>query len=144
MKKQGSMFCFCLLQWDLSNHKASCHVLVSWESSRWVVWVQWLGLRLFGATGWKILIIGSFSQWKSKIKKLKQKSVLEFGGILDVVGKPLPSKDLVKFISQFSELRLWKIFNFLSGFCCWKFKNWVWKENFSWALSQCVRSHCGI
>jgi hypothetical protein len=36
---------------------------------------------------------------------LKQKSVLEFEGFLDVVEKPLASKDLLKFISQFSELR---------------------------------------
>jgi hypothetical protein len=35
---------------------------------------------------------------------LKLKTVLEFGGIVDAVGKPLKS-DLTKFIPQFSELR---------------------------------------
>jgi hypothetical protein len=64
--KQGSLFCFVLLCWDeiLPNHGASCCALVS-SKSFWWVGVHWLGLRLFGATVWrKLLIIESFSQWK--------------------------------------------------------------------------------
>jgi hypothetical protein len=38
-------------------------LLVSSESSGWVG-VHQLGLRLFGAMGWKLLIIEPFSQWK--------------------------------------------------------------------------------
>jgi hypothetical protein len=36
---------------------------------------------------------------------LKLKSVLKFGGILAVVGKPSASKMLIEFISQLSEIR---------------------------------------
>jgi len=54
--------------------------------------VHWLGLRLFGATMWKLLVIEPFSQWKlNKIETENLKTVLEFGGIFGVVGKPLAS-----------------------------------------------------
>jgi hypothetical protein len=59
--KQGSLFCFvlfCLPRWDLPNCGAYM-LLASSESSRWVR-VNWLGLRLFGATVWKLLIINPF------------------------------------------------------------------------------------
>ncbi len=67
-------------------------LLVSSKSSQWAG-VHWLGLRLFGATMWKLLVIEPFSQWKlNKIKTEKLiKTVLEFGGIFAVVGKPLAS-----------------------------------------------------
>jgi hypothetical protein len=63
-----SLFCFC--HSEISQTTTAHHValLVSWESSRWLG-VHRLGLRLFGATVWKLLIIESFSQWKlNKIK----------------------------------------------------------------------------
>jgi len=37
---------------------------------------------------WKLLIVESFSQFK---KKSKLKTVMEFGDVLGVVGKPLAS-----------------------------------------------------
>jgi hypothetical protein len=49
---------FCLPRWDLPNCGAYM-LLASSESSRWVR-VTWLGLRLFGATVWKLLIINPF------------------------------------------------------------------------------------
>jgi hypothetical protein len=63
-------------------------------------WYLWKALiefrctdsRLFGATVWKnLLIIEPFSQQKLK-KKSTLKTVLEYGGILGVVGKPLASQ----------------------------------------------------
>jgi hypothetical protein len=63
--KQGTLFCFVVLRWDLPNHGASRCALVSSKKSFWWVGVHWLVLRLFRATVWrKLLIIESFSQWK--------------------------------------------------------------------------------
>jgi hypothetical protein len=58
--KQGSLFCFVLSCWDLPTHGTSCGVgggelCISSESSRWAR-VHWLGLRLFGASVWKLSI----------------------------------------------------------------------------------------
>jgi hypothetical protein len=41
---------------------------------------------------WKLLIIESFSQWKLLNRVETENSVLEFGGVLGVVGKPLMSR----------------------------------------------------
>jgi hypothetical protein len=49
--------------------------------------VHQLGLKLFGATMWKLLIINHFLN-ENKIK-WNLKIVLKFEGILGVVGKPL-------------------------------------------------------
>jgi hypothetical protein len=67
-------------------------LLVFSESSQWVVWVHPLGLRLVGATVWKLLIIEPFSQWKLNKIKSKLKTVLEFEGVLGVVAKPSASQ----------------------------------------------------
>jgi hypothetical protein len=61
--------------------------------------VHTLGLRLFGATVWKLLIIEPFSQWK--LNKIKTETVLKFGGILGVVGKPLASQIFKKLSHNF-------------------------------------------
>ncbi len=59
----GSLFCFVCPS-DISQTMAlHATLLVSSESSEWIG-VHWLGLRLFGAMVWKVLIIESFSQWK--------------------------------------------------------------------------------
>ncbi len=60
-------------------------LLVSSKSSWWVG-VHQLGLRLFGVTVRKLLIIEPYSQWKSN--KIKTKIILKFGDILGVVGNP--------------------------------------------------------
>jgi hypothetical protein len=52
---------------------------------------------------------------------LKLKTVLEFRGVLGVVGKPVEKSDLIEFISEFSELRCGR-YCFLSGFCWWTLK----------------------
>ncbi len=51
-----------------------------------------LGLRLFGVTVWKLLIIESCHFVNENQTKLKLKTVLEFGVVLGVVGKPLASQ----------------------------------------------------
>jgi len=55
------------------------------------------------------------------------------------VGKPLGESDLIEFYFIIFRATVWKIIEFLSGFCCWKFKqiakHWVWKEKISWAFN---------
>jgi hypothetical protein len=88
---EGKVVCFvlfCLSSWDLPNHGASRHMLGIFRKilmSR----VHRLGLRLFGATVWKLLIIEPFFQWK--LNKIGTETVFEFGGIQGVVEKPLVS-----------------------------------------------------
>jgi hypothetical protein len=48
-------------------------LLISLESSWWVE-VHWFGLRQFGATMWKSLIIELFSQWK--LNKIETKNCI--------------------------------------------------------------------
>jgi hypothetical protein len=119
------LFCFVLFVTprDLSNHGTSCcALLVSSESSQWLVGVHWLGLRLFGATVQKLLIIEPFFQSKSN-QNQNQNYKLYWN--LRVFFISLESSeresDLLKFISQFLEPRCERYW-FLSGFCCWKFK----------------------
>ncbi len=64
------LFCFvyCI---KISQTMVLFHamLLLSLESSQWGVGVHQLGLRLFGATMWKLLIIEPFSQqWSNKIE----------------------------------------------------------------------------
>jgi hypothetical protein len=74
--KQGSLFWFVMLwfpkPWPLhaglvipleSSQWVRVHWLIPLESSQWVR-VHWLGLGLFGAMVWKLLIIEPFFQWK--------------------------------------------------------------------------------
>ncbi len=67
-----------------------------------------LGLRLFEAKVWKLLIIESFFQ--AKLNKIQIENYIEvWGRVLGVVEKPLASPHLIEFISQLSELKVWKI-----------------------------------
>jgi hypothetical protein len=74
--KQGSLFLFhfvvlrCLRSWGFTLHS----LLVSLKSPRWVG-VHRLGLRLFGAMVWKLLIVESFSQWI--LNKIETQNYLE-------------------------------------------------------------------
>jgi hypothetical protein len=110
--------CFVLLcHVEISQSTVLCvGLLVSSESSQWIV-VHWLGLRLFGAMVWKLLIIEPFSQWKLELKwNWKMNWNL---GVFLVFCKALGESGLIEFLSQFSELRR-EIYWFLNGFCCWK------------------------
>jgi len=70
----SKVICFVLSQWYLLNHIAfHAMLLVSLESSWWVG-VHQLGLRLFGATMWKLLINEPFFQWK--LNKIKTKNCI--------------------------------------------------------------------
>jgi hypothetical protein len=115
----SEVVCFVFSPSDLPHHSASYRTLsISLESSWWVG-VHWLGLRLFGAMVWKVLIIEPFTQWKWI--KIETENCIGIWGCSWCWQKPLSKSDLTEFISQFSELsceRYW----FLSGFCCWKFK----------------------
>jgi hypothetical protein len=81
--------------------------------------VHWLGLRLFGATMWKLLLIEPFSQWKPD--KIEIERWIRIGGHSWCFWKALGESNSIDFISQFSELRCGR-YCFLSGFFCWKFK----------------------
>ncbi len=80
----NKVFCFVLSCWDLPNHKDLCCALRIFEKLS-MNRVHQLGLGVFGTMMCKMLIIEPFSQWK--LKKLKLKFVLEFRGVLGVVGK---------------------------------------------------------
>ncbi len=122
---------------------------ISLKSSRWVG-VQGLVLRLFGAMVCKLLIIEPFSQWK--INKVKIENYITIWGCSWCCPNALDEADLLEFISQFSELRCERDW-FLSGFCCWKFKQ-IAKIGFgrknqlspqyvhTWANSTSYSSHC--
>ncbi len=45
--------------------------------------------RMFGATMWNLFIIEPFFHWIKKKPRLK--TILELGGVLDIIGKPSPS-----------------------------------------------------
>ncbi len=81
--------------------------------------VDQLGLRLFGTTLWKLLIIEPFSQWK--LNKIKTENCTGIWGRSWCSWKALGDSHLIEFISHFAELRCARYW-FLSGFCCWKFK----------------------
>jgi hypothetical protein len=96
-------------------------LLVSLECS-WRVGctdLVWLGLRLFGATMWKLLIIEPFSWWK--LDKIEIEKCIRIWGHSWCFWKALGESNSIEFISQFSELRC-RRYCFLSGFFCWKFK----------------------
>jgi hypothetical protein len=135
--KQGSLFCFVLSHWDLPNHSVSCWALGIF--SCWV-WVHWLGLRLFGAKMWKLLIIEPSSQWNLKIKP-KLKTVLKFGSVSWCCWKAFDESDLIEFISQFSKVKCGRYIDFWVGFCFKQIvKNWVWKEK---SVEPSMCSHLG-
>ncbi len=124
---------FHVMSRDLPNHHGvSCHILDISESSRGAPTC----LRLFGATMWKLLIIEPFFQWK--LNKIKTENCIEFWGCSCYCWKAPKESDLIKFISQFSELRYerywffkWILFLEIQTNC----KNWVWKEKISSALN---------
>jgi hypothetical protein len=115
-------------------------LLVSSKISQWIE-VHRLGLRLFGATMWKPLIIEPFFEWK--LIKIKTENTTRIWKLSWCYWKPLSKSDLIEFISQFPQLRCERYW-FLRGFCCWEIqtncKNWVWKEK-SVEPSRC--SHLG-
>jgi hypothetical protein len=64
--------------------------------------VHQLGLRLLGATMWKLLIIESFYQ--RKLNKIKAEIYIGIWGHSWCCWKMLEESDLIEFISQFSKL----------------------------------------
>jgi hypothetical protein len=126
--KQGSLLCFvCHAE---TSQTMALHVafLISSESSWWVE-VHQFGLRLFEATMWKLLIIEPFFQ--SKSNRIETENCIGTWGCSWCYWKALGKSDLIKFISQFSKLRCWKIL--ISNWILLleiqtNYRNWVWKE----------------
>jgi hypothetical protein len=105
--------------------------------------VHWLGLRLFGATMWKLLIIESFSQWK--LNKIETgKTVLEFWGYSWCCWKgPWRWVRFNRVYFTIFRAKVWKILIFewipllkIQTNC----KNWVWKEK---SVESSLCSHLG-
>ncbi len=120
---QGSLFYFVLFV-TLKSPKSWCFM------SRF--WYLWKALNEQGCGSyWLLNHFLNENEIKSKLK-----SVLEFGGVFGVVGKPLATY-LLEFISHFSKLKCIRYW-FLNGFCCWKFKQ-IAKIGFgrkiSWAFN---------
>jgi len=87
------------------------------------------------------LIIEPVSQWK--LNKIEAENCIGIWRVfLLALESPWQVRFKIEFISQCSELRCGRDW-FLSGFCCWKFKqiaeNWVWKET-SFEPSMCVHT----
>jgi hypothetical protein len=103
--------------------------------------VHQFGLRLFGATVWRLLIIEPFSQ--SKLSKIETQSCFGIWGRSWCYLKALGKSDLVEFISLFSELRCgryffeWILLLEIQTNC----KIWVWKEK---SVEPSMCSHCQI
>jgi hypothetical protein len=124
MMKQGGLFCFVLFRHDDISQTMVLHVvlLVSLESSRWVgsdapTWFE---------TIWSCYGVEAIEYWTIFLMKTKsnQKSETVYWNwevFLVNCWKALGESNLIEFISQFSELRCGRCW-FLSGFCCWKFK----------------------
>jgi hypothetical protein len=72
--------------------------------------VHRLGFKLFGATVWELLIIELFSQWQ--LNKIKTENCIEIWEFSRCYWKAFEESDLMEFISQFSELKMWKILIF--------------------------------
>jgi hypothetical protein len=119
--KQGRLFCLFLSCQDLQTTVLHIVFLVCLESSWWVV-VHRLGLRLFEVMAWKLLIIEPFFPWK--LHKTKVENCIGIWRCSWCCWKTFSELDLIRFISQFWELRFGKYW-VLSGFCYWKFKQIV-------------------
>jgi hypothetical protein len=98
------LFCHAKISRAMALHVM---LLVSLENSWWIGVCQ-LGLRLFGATMWKLLIIEWFFQ--RKLNKIEPKNCIGIWGCSWSCWKALSKSNLVEFISQFSELRCGHIY----------------------------------
>jgi hypothetical protein len=110
-----SIYCsFCFVYHFEISQTTMLHVvfLISLESSWWVPLHQ-LGLRLFGATMWKLLIIEPFFQWE--LNKIETEDCIRIWGHPWCCWKAFNEWDLTEFISQFSKLRFCKEI-FFKGF----------------------------
>ncbi len=136
---RNMVVCFVLFYF-VSHAKISqntmLHVtlLVSLEGSQWIG-LHRLGLRLFGTTVWKLLIIELFSQWK--LNKIETKIFIIIWKHYWCSWKAFGKLDLIDFISQFSKLKCGRYW-FLIGFCC--YKNWLCKEK---SVEPWICSHLG-
>jgi hypothetical protein len=136
---------FCLSHWDLPNHNVSWYALGIFGKLL-MSWVHQLGLRLFGATVWKLLIIKQLFQWK--LIKIKIEKSIEIWGGSWCYWKALNNSDFnivyfTIFIAKVWKIFVWKIFIF-EWILFWKlkiFKIWVWKEK---SVQPSMCSHCWI
>jgi hypothetical protein len=82
--KQGNLFCFVSHR-DFPNHSASCCTLNIFGNFL-MGKVHQPGLRLFGITTWKLLIIEPLFPWK--VNEFETKNCIGIWGHFGVIGKP--------------------------------------------------------
>jgi hypothetical protein len=109
--------------------KPHCFTLHSWYLSK-ALDVHWFGLRVFGVSMCKFLIIEPFFQWK--LNKIETESCIGICGCSWCCWKAGSKSDLMEFISQILELRcgkywFWSFFFFLLEIQT-NCKIWVYKE----------------
>jgi hypothetical protein len=102
-------------------------LLVASKSFQWVG-VHRLGLKLFGATVWKLLIIEPFSQWK--LNKIEIENYIGIWGHLWCCWKTFGESNLINYFTIF-KAKVWTIL-FVSVLCCWKLKTMASEGNFGW------------
>jgi len=138
--KQGSLLCFVCHTEISQTTMFHDMLLVSLESSL-MSWVHQLGLRLFGATVWKHLIIKKLFQWK--LNKIKIEKCIKIWGCSWCYWKALNNSDFNIVYFTIFIAKVWKIFIF-EWILFWKlkiFKNGVWKEKW---VQPSMCSHCWI
>ncbi len=80
--EQANLFCF-VLHVEISQITALHATLLVSSKNSWWVGVHQVGLRLFGAMVWKLVIIESFFQWKlNNIKNRNWKLYWNLGALL--------------------------------------------------------------
>ncbi len=103
---------------DLPNHSTLCHVLhilVKLLMSRGAL--TWF--ETFWSYGGEAIDYWTIFQWK--LNKIETEKFIRIWGRSWCCWKALVTSNLIKIISQFSELRCGRYW-FLIGFCYWKFK----------------------
>jgi hypothetical protein len=83
------VICFVLSWWYLPNHNVLGYIMgliikmISMNKGA----LTWF--KMFGVMVWTLSIIEPFFHWIKKKPRLK--TLLEYGGIFDIIGKPSPS-----------------------------------------------------
>jgi hypothetical protein len=108
----SKVICFVLSHWDLPSHGAvPCALGIFGKLLNELVGVHQFGLRLFGATMWKLLIIEPFFQWK--LNKIKNENFIGICKCSWCCWKAHSDSDLIKFISKLRCEKYWFLVPFV-------------------------------